>query len=160
MDRHAYIFIDRNFIGGNGRASPAIGVAKSWWFEGVVLPRISGRLNLRIDQLRNEIGEIGCAARLANGNVEEMVHACGRWAYGRRIFPDRESPDNVVQQQHRAATFDMFIIFGREPLFTGLCRPGFNAFVDYCFNLSKTITTSGIHHELQVEMPLKICKER
>ena len=143
MNRNAYIFIDRNFAEGNGRAAPPIGIVGSWWFGKLVLPRLKEKLEQ------------------AKGveSVEAMVYACGKWAYGCRM-PDRDSPDPVVRQLHRAATLTMYIVFGCEPLFAGICRPVFKSFVDQCFDLAKTITTCGVHQELKVEMPLKICRER
>ena len=160
MDKCAYIFLERNFEKGNGKAFPPVGMLRDWWYNLFVLPKVEKVLGLRKQELKREKGQQELDGRLAEGEVDCLVHAAGKWAYGRCLRPDTASPDPAVRMNKRTAELTMCVVFGAEPLFTGVYEKEFVNYVDACFKRAKEIVRAGCDNRLMVVMPKGLCKVR
>ena len=160
MDKCAYIFLDRNFEKGNGKAFPPLGVLRDWWYNLFVLPEVEKTLGLREQEIRRERGQQELGRQLADGEVDCLVHVVGKWAYGRRLCPDTTCPDPIVRKNKREATLTMCVVFGVEPLFSGVYEKEFVNYVDACFERAKEIVREGCDSRLAVVMPKGLCKVR
>lgn len=160
MDKCAYIFLERNFKKGDGKASPPVGVLRDWLYNLFVLPKVEKELDLRGEKIQREKGQQELDARLDKGEVDCLVHVAGKWAYGRRLRPDTTSPDPAVRAGDRKATLTMYVVFGVEPLFSGVYKEEFVNYVDACFERAKEIVYEGCDSRLAVVMPKGLCKVR